>query len=120
MINNAGGLPPFEGQITANPDTGEQHTVHIPFLGTTNAAAVVAALKAADGGSVTMTATTVNSALAVRALDATFSGRGKISDEMHKSQGQLERPAMPSWRLTFGGCGGHLERVRRGPVGRDC
>src|SRR5205085_8183106 len=33
---------------------------------------------------------------------------------------KLERPAMPSWRLTFGGCGGHLERVRRGPVYRDC
>src|SRR5438105_8146605 len=23
------------------------------------------------------------------------------------------------WRLTSGGCGGHLERVRRGPVCRD-
>src|SRR5207245_3666888 len=22
--------------------------------------------------------------------------------------------------LTFGGCGGHLERLRRGPVCRDC
>ena len=33
MINNAAGLPPFEGPITVNPDTGEQYTVTIPFLG---------------------------------------------------------------------------------------
>ena len=34
MINNAAALPPFEGQITSNPDTGEQFVVTIPFLGT--------------------------------------------------------------------------------------
>ena len=33
MTNNAAGLPPFEGQITSNPDTGEPFTVTIPFLG---------------------------------------------------------------------------------------
>ncbi|HZR08847.1 MAG TPA: S8 family serine peptidase [Myxococcales bacterium] len=33
MINNSGGLPPFEGPITSNPDTGEQFNVTIPFLG---------------------------------------------------------------------------------------
>jgi subtilisin family serine protease len=33
MINNAAGLPPFEGDITSNPDTGEQFTVTIPFFG---------------------------------------------------------------------------------------
>jgi len=33
MINNATVLPPFEGPITSNPDTGEQFTVSIPFLG---------------------------------------------------------------------------------------
>ena len=33
MTNNASGLPPFEGQITSNPDTGELYTVTIPFLG---------------------------------------------------------------------------------------
>ena len=36
MINNTAGYPPFEGQITSNPDTGEQHTVTIPFLGVRN------------------------------------------------------------------------------------
>jgi minor extracellular serine protease Vpr len=59
MINNAAGLPPFEGQITENPDTGEQHTVTIPFLGVKNDAATVSALVAADGGSVKLAATTV-------------------------------------------------------------
>ncbi len=34
MTNNAAGLPPFEGQITQNPDPGgEAFTVTIPFLG---------------------------------------------------------------------------------------
>ena len=57
MINNASGYPPFEGPITSNPDTGEQHKVTIPFLGVR--IADTAALVAADGGSVTLTATTV-------------------------------------------------------------
>src|SRR5438093_441225 len=59
MINNSSGYPPFEGHITSNPDTGEQHDVTIPFLGVKNDATTVAALKAADGGSVTLTATAV-------------------------------------------------------------
>jgi len=33
MINNSTSLPPFEGPITSNPDTGEQYTVTIPFFG---------------------------------------------------------------------------------------
>jgi minor extracellular serine protease Vpr len=33
MVNNAAGLPPFEGPITSNPDTGERFTVTIPFIG---------------------------------------------------------------------------------------
>jgi len=57
MVNNTAGLPPFEGKITSNPDTGEQHTVTIPFLGVGSGDG--AALLAADGGSVTLTATTV-------------------------------------------------------------
>jgi minor extracellular serine protease Vpr len=36
MINNAAGLPPFEGEITVNPDTGIPYHVTIPFLGVTN------------------------------------------------------------------------------------
>jgi subtilisin family serine protease len=33
MTNNAAGLPPFEGPITANPDTGVPFVVTIPFAG---------------------------------------------------------------------------------------
>jgi subtilisin family serine protease len=33
MINNTTDLPPFEGPITQNPDTGDLFTVSIPFLG---------------------------------------------------------------------------------------
>ncbi|SIT87917.1 PA domain-containing protein [Microbacterium sp. RU33B] len=33
MVNNADALPPYEGQITSNPDTGEPFDVTIPFLG---------------------------------------------------------------------------------------
>ncbi|WP_239453289.1 MULTISPECIES: S8 family serine peptidase [Microbacterium] len=33
MINSTNDFPPFEGAITENPDTGEQYTVTIPFLG---------------------------------------------------------------------------------------
>lgn len=33
MINNSASLPPFEGPISGNPDTGEQYAVTIPFLG---------------------------------------------------------------------------------------
>jgi minor extracellular serine protease Vpr len=57
MINNAATYPPFEGDITSNPDTGEQHVVTIPFLGALPAD--TAKLVAADGGSVTLSSTTI-------------------------------------------------------------
>ena len=52
MINNADVFPPFEGQITGNPDTGEQYLVTIPFLGIPSSDGPV--LKAADGQQVTL------------------------------------------------------------------
>lgn len=57
MVNNAAGYPPYEGNITSNPDTGESYTVTIPFLGATPGDA--ATLNAANGGTVVMSATTV-------------------------------------------------------------
>ena len=33
MINSSDDFPPFEGTITSNPDTGDEYTVTIPFLG---------------------------------------------------------------------------------------
>jgi minor extracellular serine protease Vpr len=69
MINSSSALPPFEGAITSNPDTGEQYTVTIPFLGVKGCAqaqvspacsqsADAAALIAADGQTATLTNTT--------------------------------------------------------------
>ena len=59
MVNNSASFPPFEGKITSNPDTGEQYTVTIPFLGVQGGSNPSAspngvALRAADGGSLTL------------------------------------------------------------------
>jgi minor extracellular serine protease Vpr len=56
MINNSAGFPPFEGKITSNPDTGEEFTVTIPFLGVRGVLGPAATadgdnLVAADGAS---------------------------------------------------------------------
>jgi subtilisin family serine protease len=71
MVNNSTLYPPYEGPITNDPDApgpplwgGFQYNVTIPFLGVkggsvpSNSAAGVA-LRAADGGTVTLTGTTV-------------------------------------------------------------
>ena len=52
MVNNTNGFPPFDGQISSNPDTGEPYNVTIPFLGVPASAG--AALIAADGKSATL------------------------------------------------------------------
>jgi minor extracellular serine protease Vpr len=62
MINTSNAFPPFEGQITSNPDTGEPYTVTIPFLGVKG---VLGPAPSADGDdlilatSATVTPTTV-------------------------------------------------------------
>ncbi|WP_040158861.1 S8 family peptidase [Nigerium massiliense] len=54
MINNAPIFPPYEGEITEDPDTGEKYTVTIPFLGvrSTDGPKIVAA----EGKQVTLAA----------------------------------------------------------------
>jgi minor extracellular serine protease Vpr len=61
MINNSAGFPPFEGQITSNPDTGEPFTVTIPFLGVPGTPANSQAFVDADlaGGTATFSDTTL-------------------------------------------------------------
>lgn len=71
MINTDSGLPPFEGPIFSNPDTGIPFTVTIPFLGVRGVLGPAATadpdnLVAADGGTATLT----NAAIA----NANFSG----------------------------------------------
>ena len=57
MVNTSNAFPPFEGQITSNPDTGAPYTVTIPFLGVK--LSDQAALLAADGGTAAMTDTSI-------------------------------------------------------------
>jgi len=51
MVNNATTYPPYEGQITSNPDTGQPFTVTIPFLGVPSTDGPT--FLAADGGTAT-------------------------------------------------------------------
>lgn len=53
MVNNSPGLPPYEGPIFSNPDTGAPYHVTIPFLGADQADG--GTLLAADGTTVTLT-----------------------------------------------------------------
>ncbi|GAA0959457.1 peptidase S8 [Virgisporangium aurantiacum] len=57
MVNSTDDFPPFEGPITANPDTGEPFTVTIPFLGVPSSSGP--ALVAADGGTATLASLTL-------------------------------------------------------------
>jgi subtilisin family serine protease len=79
MINNAAGYPPFEGLITSNPDTGEQFTVTIPFLGIQGTGSDPTNLVAADGGTTTLTATTIANPTFKQA--ASFSSGGPRRDD---------------------------------------
>lgn len=76
MINSSAGLPPFEGQITSNPDTGEAYTVTIPFFGVNGpvTSADAQALVAADGQTVTVTPTTVPNTGYLRSASFTSGG----------------------------------------------
>lgn len=57
MVSDSDTLPPYEGLITRNPETGETWRVRIPFLGVTQSDG--ATLVAADGKTATFTETTV-------------------------------------------------------------
>jgi minor extracellular serine protease Vpr len=64
MVDTSSGYPPFEGEITSNPDTGEKFTVTIPFFGVRGVLGPSPQvdgddLVAADGGTVTLTPATV-------------------------------------------------------------
>ena len=60
MVNNETVLPPFEGKITGNPDTGEVYEVTIPFLGVkglpTTATSDGGKLRASNGTTATLVA----------------------------------------------------------------
>lgn len=57
MVNNTDAFPPFDGQISSNPDTRIPYSVTIPFLGVPSSAGD--ALIAADSGSATLSSATL-------------------------------------------------------------
>jgi subtilisin family serine protease len=62
MINTSSGYPPFEGDITSNPDTGQSvPKVTIPFFGISGTVSDTDGMNliAADGGTVTLTNNTI-------------------------------------------------------------
>jgi minor extracellular serine protease Vpr len=83
MLNNAAGFPPFEGQITGNPDTGEQFLVTIPFLGVPLTTANTASLLAADGSTYTLTNTAIANP-SFRGFASFTSGGPRIGDSALK------------------------------------
>jgi hypothetical protein len=96
MVNNSSAFPPFEGKITGDPDPpgpplfgGFQYTVTIPFLGVrggsnpSNSANGVA-LRAANGGTVTLAGTTIANP-GFKAL-ASFSSYGPSAGGLMKPQ----------------------------------
>jgi subtilisin family serine protease len=81
MLNNdpAGSLPPFEGPITRNPDTGEAYTVTIPFFGVALSTNNRAALLAANGKTVTLNGLTLTNS-GFRAMASFSSGGPRTGD----------------------------------------
>jgi subtilisin family serine protease len=77
MINNADSLPPFEGEITSNPDDGTAYTVTVPFLGAAGVdAAKVTGLEGAD---VTLADTKLDNPAFCQVAD--FSSRGPVNGD---------------------------------------
>ncbi|MGC9670918.1 S8 family serine peptidase [Planosporangium sp. 12N6] len=72
MVNTSNSLPPFEGPITSNPDTGEAYTVTIPFLGVKSSDA--AKLVAADGGTASLSAFNLDNPTYLAPADFTSGG----------------------------------------------
>jgi minor extracellular serine protease Vpr len=89
MVNNATALPPFEGPIFSNPDTGEQFEVTIPFIGVrglfTTATSDGARLRAANGALTTVNNTNVTN-LNFTGLASFTSGGPRNGDSFLKPQ----------------------------------
>ena len=68
MINTSNAFPPFEGQITSNPDTGVPYTVTIPFLGVKG----VLGPALSDDGDLLIQATTAVSTTATTVTNTTY------------------------------------------------
>ena len=75
MVNNDTALPPFEGKITGNPDTGEVYDVTIPFLGVRG----LADHGTSDGGKLRASNGTTASIVAKSLTNTNFKGFADFS-----------------------------------------
>jgi minor extracellular serine protease Vpr len=105
MVNTSEAYPPYEGKITSNPDTGEAYTVTIPFIGTKLSTA--AALKAADGGTVTLTNSSISNPTYTAIADFS-SGGARMRDSNIKPD--VAAPGV-STLSTASGTGNQGERL---------
>jgi minor extracellular serine protease Vpr len=103
MINNVNAFPPFEGQITSNPDTGEQFTVTIPFLGVKG---VLGPAPSADGDNL-IAATTAVSTTATTVPNTTYEQMTSFSSGGPRNVDSAQKPdvAAPGQSVVSAGVG---------------
>jgi minor extracellular serine protease Vpr len=103
MINSSTALPPFEGKITSNPDTGESFTVTIPFFGVKGIAgsgADATKLIADDGKTITIDNTTTPNLTYLNSASFT-SGGPRIGDSAAKPE--ISAPGVSVASVLMGG-----------------
>jgi subtilisin family serine protease len=103
MINNSAALPPFEGKITGNPDTGEQYLVTIPFLGV---AGVLGPAPTPDGDDL-IAATTAVSTTAAAVPNLTYETLTSFSSGGPRNVDSAQKPdlAAPGQSVVSTGSG---------------
>ncbi len=103
MINTSNAFPPFEGQITSNPDTGEPYTVTIPFLGVKG----VLGPAASDDGDKLITATTAVSTVATTVPNTTYEQITSFSSGGPRNVDSAQKPdiAAPGQSVVSTGVG---------------
>ena len=97
MVNSTAGLPPFEGLITSDPDTGEAYTVTIPFFGVASGAQ--ASLAAADGGTLSATSGVIPNP-SFSAVASFSSGGPRIGDSNLKPE--ITAPGVSTYSTLVG------------------
>jgi subtilisin family serine protease len=103
MINNSAALPPFEGKITSNPDTGQPYDVTIPFLGV---AGVLGPAATQDGDDLIL-ATTAVSTTAAAVPNTTYQQLTSFSSGGPRNVDSAQKPdlAAPGQSVVSTGSG---------------